>query len=115
MKTYRGVRSKDGKCKVTVDGRQLKSRSDLCNHSSTFEWGFAGSGPAQLALAILADYLKAGGEVDAVRLHQAYKHRIISHLPKKGWAIPEEQIAESLVSIEAMTQHETENQGKDAS
>ena len=35
---------------------QVNPRLDLREHSMTgFEWGFAGSGPAQLALAILAD------------------------------------------------------------
>jgi len=34
--------------------RALRLRSDLFNHSPTgFEWGYGGSGPAQLALAIL--------------------------------------------------------------
>jgi len=34
----------------------LPPRNDLCDHSPTgFAWGYGGSGPAQLALAILAD------------------------------------------------------------
>ncbi|MCK4608209.1 MAG: hypothetical protein KAT71_01895 [Gammaproteobacteria bacterium] len=42
---------------VTVNGKPLAPRNDLDNSSSTgFSWGYAGSGPAQLALAILADY-----------------------------------------------------------
>jgi hypothetical protein len=37
----------------------LPLRCDLVNHSPTgFSWGYAGSGPAQLALAILADYFE---------------------------------------------------------
>lgn len=53
MRTYVGVRLDDC-CVVTVDNRSLNPRLDLFNHSPTgFEWGYGGSGPAQLALAIL--------------------------------------------------------------
>jgi len=54
---YRGLRTKDGGL-VTRDGvilspeRSLKKR----NHSPTgFNWGYIGSGPSQLALALLLD------------------------------------------------------------
>lgn len=61
MKTYIGERLEHG-CEVYVleDGkrRPLSLRLDLRNHSPEgFEWGYGGSGPAQLALAILADCL----------------------------------------------------------
>ena len=52
--------------------RPLDLRLDLFNHSPTgFEWGYGGSGPAQLALAILAERLS--DDAMAVRLHQAFK------------------------------------------
>src|SRR6266850_1083137 len=52
---------------VTRSGRTklLDPRCDLGNNASTgFAWGFNGSGPAQLALAILIDYFptKPGGK-----------------------------------------------------
>jgi Family of unknown function (DUF6166) len=49
------------------------------NHSPDgFEWGYCGSGPAQLALALLMD---AGlDDETAVRLHQEFKRRIVA-----GW------------------------------
>ena len=51
MKTYQGKRTGYA-VDVTVDGRALDPRFDLWNHSPTgFEWGYGGSGPAQLALA----------------------------------------------------------------
>ena len=57
---------------VLVDGRPLDPRLDLCNHSPTgFEWGYGGSGPAQLALAILARHLK--DDAAALNLHQEFK------------------------------------------
>ena len=67
MKQYAGRRQGYAVI-VTVDGRPLNPRLDLWNHSPTgFEWGYGGSGPAQLALAILADHqlppsLQMGGD-----------------------------------------------------
>ena len=62
MPFYRGNPA-DGRFVVTVvedDGRirSLDPRRDLRNHSPTgYAWGYSGSGPAQLALAILCDAL----------------------------------------------------------
>lgn len=57
-RVYEGQRTEDD-VRVTVNGRKLNPRNDLCNHSPDgFEWGYGGSGPAQLALAILVDHLK---------------------------------------------------------
>ena len=75
-KTYIGTphrESVSGQSLVTVcDGQKsepLPLRLDLFNHSPTgFGWGYGGSGPAQLALALLADFL--GDDDRAIRLHQ---------------------------------------------
>ena len=68
-KVYSGNR---GRLATLVEVRQrgvarpLELCLDLFNHSPTgFEWGYRGSGPAQLALAILADHL--GEDAAAVR------------------------------------------------
>lgn len=80
-KMYFGRRDKDGRAKVFADDKPLKPRLDLFNHSPTgFEWGYGGSGPAQLALAILADAL--GDDKLAVRLHQLFKWRIVARLER---------------------------------
>ena len=79
-------------------GQQLDPRVDLWNHSPTgLEWGYGGSGPAQLALGILADYLTRnyGSEVAdriAVDLHQRFKFTVISKLHPDEWEIPLEYI-----------------------
>ena len=70
-----------GPAQVFVDDgsavHALKPRFDLWNHSPDgFNWGYGGSGPAQLALAILADCL--GDDADAVRLHQVFKADVVS-------------------------------------
>jgi hypothetical protein len=67
----------------------------LWNHSPTgFEWGYGGSGPAQLALAILADYL--GNDDQAVVFHQDFKRCIIASLPYKGWILTGHEIRDAL-------------------
>lgn len=62
---------------VTIRRRKLPKRWDLWNHSPTgFEWGYGGSGPAQLALAILADSL--GNDDKAICFHQRFKWEFVS-------------------------------------
>lgn len=60
--------------------RRLNPRLDLFNHSIGFEIGYGGSGPAQTALAILADHL--GDDDRAVRLHQSFKWAVIAKLDR---------------------------------
>jgi hypothetical protein len=68
---------------VTRSGRTelLDPRCDLRNNASTgFAWGYNGSGPAQLALAILIDYFptKPGGKALAEALYQPFKFTVIA-------------------------------------
>ena len=76
---------------VTVDGRRLHPRHDLWNHSPTgFEWGYGGSGPAQLALAILADH--CGNDEQALNFYQRFKWAVIAELQGRGWTLTGLQI-----------------------
>jgi hypothetical protein len=73
---------------VDEDGtsRRLPLRLDLDNHSPTgFEWGYGGSGPAQLALALLADAL--GDDQRALRLHQRFKFAFVTKLDGDSWTM----------------------------
>lgn len=91
MVTYCGWRDDKGNCRVRVrDGnisRELPLRLDLSNHSPTgFEWGYGGSGPAQLALAILADAL--GDDQRALRLYQHFKWEVVANLARdRAWGL----------------------------
>lgn len=97
MSRYEGYRTKAGVI-VTVDGESLDPRLDLRNHSpSGLEWGYAGSGPAQLALAILADHLN--DDQKALQLYQGFKFAVVAKLPKHGWTLTAEQINEALQSL----------------
>ena len=117
MKIYRGRRCYDerdidnvskglqpsGHLIVTIEengvSRPLDPRTDLANHSSTgFEWGYHGSGPAQLALAILADCI---GEASAMenKLYQLFKAAVVASLPKDEWFMTEDQVRAAVRKI----------------
>ena len=94
MKHYSGRREGQAAI-VTVDGRRLNPRLDLWNHSPTgFEWGYSGSGPAQLALAILADHCSETAE--ALNLHQRFKWLVIAELPFREWILTSDDIDRAL-------------------
>jgi len=96
MKIYQGCRK--GQNVVRVDGSPLDPRLDLRKHSPTgFEWGYGGSGPAQLALAILADHL--GDDEQALNLYQRFKWQVIAELPYKRWTLMSEEIDRALQTI----------------
>ena len=72
---------------VLVNGKSLDPRTELVNHSPDgFQWGYGGSGPAQLALAILADalarHLGDAEQADmlAWEAYQAFKDRIVAQM-----------------------------------
>ena len=95
---YSGVRIPTGEISINVNGHPLPARLDLANHSPTgFEWGYAGSGPAQLALAILAHHLK--DDEQAVALHQAFKFEVVAKLPKSGWRLSAHDVEKAVSRI----------------
>ena len=104
MKTYAG-RHEGHAVIVAVDGRPLNPRLDLWSHSLTgFEWGYGGSGPAQLALAILADHL--GDDSEALDLYQRFKWQVVAELPRHSWTLTDEQIDRVLHNIREQEREE---------
>jgi hypothetical protein len=103
MKTYTGYRTPEG-CVVKVheaDGssRDLPLRLDLRSHSPTGpEWGYAGSGPAQLALALAADVL--GDDEAAQDVYQRLKFKLVGRLPHDGWSLSEDQLRQAIQDIQ---------------
>lgn len=59
-----------------------------------FEWGYGGSGPAQLALALAADVL--GEDEAALDVYQRLKFRVVGRLPADGWTLTEAELADAL-------------------
>src|SRR3989442_957585 len=61
----------------TLEVRALDPRYDLRRHSPDgFQWGYSGSGPAQLALALLADAL--ADDAIAQALYQEFKREFVA-------------------------------------
>lgn len=69
---------------MTVDGETLPSCYSLRRHSpSGFEWGYEGSGPAQLALAILVEL--TGDPEFALDWYQDFKRAFVAGLRGDRW------------------------------
>ena len=93
MKTYEGARSLEGAI-VTVDGKRLPLRHDLRVLSKAgFEWTYEGAGPAQLALALLADHL--GDDEAALREYQRFMREVVAHLDN-AWRLSSADIDAAL-------------------
>lgn len=93
-----------GCCTVDADSYFLEPRKSqrLYNHSDAFEWGYGGSGPAQLALAILLDFFSDSNfkpetvENAAVKIHHKFKLEFLTRAPSEGFKIKTEEIEEWL-------------------
>ncbi len=101
MKTYTGRRTESG-CAVVVSDAlgtiELQPRLDLRNHSPTgFEWGYGGSGPAQLALALAADILC--DDEAALDVYQRLKFRLVGRLSHDGWVLTEAELRDILRTL----------------
>lgn len=95
---------------ITANGQPLEH---IIHHSPTgMEWGYGGSGPADLALSILAHYLgeqmavqrylnamnQPAGTWDltepaAVRLYQRFKWAFVANFDREAWRLTGTQIA----------------------
>jgi hypothetical protein len=81
---YRGRRDPTApvgeEVEVTVNGEPLAKRYDLLSASpSGFEFGYGGSGPCQLAIAILAH---AYSDEFACEHYQQFKREVVAELPE---------------------------------
>lgn len=91
MKTYKALRTPDG-CTVTVDGVPLVSGQD-----NDFEWGYEGSGPQQLALAILTDHF--GDDNLALSRHKIFMEVVIGVMRGDEWTLTSDQIDVSFSQV----------------
>jgi hypothetical protein len=86
MKTYHGMRTEAGCTVVVEEDGELTTIHLLLNlrtHSPTgVEWGYGGSGPSQLALALAADAL--GDDDKAQEVYQRLKFKLVGGLPHEG-------------------------------
>lgn len=111
-KLYTIVRTSEGvKCFVSEDdGDTERAVKHVVYHSPTgFECGYGGSGPADLALSILADYLNEdprpfelyAGQAKCWKLHQTFKWKFIAPMVGVVHWIKEEQIEQFLETEKA--------------
>ena len=100
-KAYRGYGT--GRYVTRPDGEALyPGRSQkVVNHSPDgYEWGYGGSGPAQLALAILLDH--TDDEQRATRHYQAFKWTFVVNWERfKDWSVTTDVIEAWLAAQEA--------------
>ena len=104
QKLYIG--SRIGGCSVhVVKGDRLRSLDHVEYHSPDgFEWGYAGSGPADTALSILADYFEEDAEAalrpgsKAFLLHQYFKDHFLVRVPEEHFSIREDEIKDWIES-----------------
>lgn len=111
MKTYKGeCLDKTAEHRVMVwTERSIKPLRHVSYHSpSGFGWGYRGSGPADLALSILANYFAESyvnrayifkmkvGQVppQCISYHQSFKEQFIAPIVDETWQITSEQIDE---------------------
>jgi hypothetical protein len=103
-KRYIGTRTPD-ECVVVVvasDGSEepLDPRFDLRRHSPDgFNWGYGGSGPAQLALALLADAL--GDDEKAEEFYQGFKFKVLARVQGDSFELSQEDVFQALARLKA--------------
>ena len=89
MKVYTGTRAGE-RITVEVDGQPLDPRLDLRDfHANGFEWGYEGSGPSQLALALLADH---GDPSTALGNYRQFVQIFIAEIEDDNWRLTSEEI-----------------------
>jgi hypothetical protein len=92
------IRGKWDTGQVWIDDRELSpERSQaVMNHSPTgFSWSYGGSGPAQLALALL---LEITTKEMALLWYQNVKRNIIARLPQDDFVIDSQEIVDFIVN-----------------
>lgn len=107
-KRYVGERTPDGVQVVVIqpngEAYPLNPRFDLRMHSPDgFNFGYGGSGPSQLALALLADAL--GDDDRAQANYQAVKFRVIGRLSGDRFELTEQQLRQVVDEIETYPIH----------
>jgi hypothetical protein len=95
---------------VGPEPEQAQSVAHVLLHSKDIEWGYGGSGPADLALSILSHYLRGllaeiYGDADqaspssqhdaylaARNLHQAFKWHYVARFEHGRWVLPAAEV-----------------------
>jgi len=74
--------------RVWLNGKELTPQrsQNVWNHSPDgFNWGYGGSGPSQLALAVLLEITSS--EKRALDMYQDFKRNVIARLPQSDFDV----------------------------
>ena len=93
MTLYRGFRGEGGAAFVTADGRPLDPRHDIAHLCDEFDWGYAGAGPEQLALALLIDHWDDPSR--ALGQYRLFLRRVVKGLRGDDWTLKAHEIDEA--------------------
>lgn len=99
---FRGSRRPEG-CLVAVewsDGRSSRLRHDVRHSPTGFEWGYHGSGPADLARSLCAAVL---GEVPDARIYQRVKRELVASLTGDTWTLTRGQVLDVIARAVEVT------------
>lgn len=88
---FHALRTATG-AKVYVKGKSLAPRRNWRNHSPLgFEWGYEGSGPAQLALAMLGHVFDKAFALDH---YQCFKREKLAQIEADEWYMEFDELRE---------------------
>ena len=100
---------------VVRDGevRFLNPRNDLINHSPDgLSWGYAGSGPAQLALAMLMEVLNDWERVQPI--YQRFKGHFVARIPQHiNWTADGADVLDLALTSEQASTNASSGQNRD--
>lgn len=95
MTVYKGMR-REGGTEVTADGAVLDPRHDLRNLSTVLEWGYVGSGPQQLSIALLAHYRS---DREALDLYKDFTEAVIAEIQADEWKLDGDAIDRAIENL----------------
>ncbi len=79
----------------------LRRLTPIGRHSADFNWGYGGSGPAELALALCLDavdnYMRDGAP-NPDRVYEYLKWDVVSRLPRGPFVLPVSQVVGRLAA-----------------
>jgi len=83
---------------VYIDGRQMDMANSVRLYAHTpdgsVSWGYLGSGPSQLALALMLHFGATDNE--ALEWYQEFKLEVIGNLPESNFTMKNERVEEWL-------------------
>ena len=105
QKKYIGTRLPDNTTRVMVKNGYLTYplaiRRDVVDYSTSFEWGYFGSGPAQLATALLIDYLPMNAtNPDDFLFYdmEKIKEKLVGQLPRGNFTITTQDLKDAIAN-----------------